>query len=520
MRQSAIVTQVFYLLVLAVFVSAVSAQDMSTAFTYQGKFSEAGMPAQGVYDFVFALYYAPDAPTTKHFNKLESVAVEGGFFTVELNYGHYLFGSGSDFWMGVFVRPGELADPNEYTELLPRQKLTPTPYAIYAGNAGEVAYGSSITGSGTINYLPKFTDTFSVGDSLIFEAGGNIGIGTSSPGEKLQVNGAVNISKTTGPHLIINDTNGSNDRPGIQFTNNNIHYIGGDDGSDEYFGFYSQYSSTRTNDTYFRVYGSAASSWGTYIGLSHDGFDGKINTDVGDIILEPSGYVGIGTNAPDALLDVTSNGIPAATIGASATTATGIHAVALGANADATNNYTIAMGTGVTASGLYATAIGTDITVSGNRSVGIGLGTAATVTASNVKSIMGGSVGIGTTGPSYKLDVSGDIECTTLHETSDVRLKKDIQPLTEMLGKVGKLRGVSFQWKQPDPSKNADANHKHIGVIAQEVETVFPELVAEDDQGYKSVEYTKLTAVLIEAVKELKAENEQLKQRLEILENK
>ena len=51
-------------------------------------------------------------------------------------------------------------------------------------------------------------------------------------------------------------------------------------------------------------------------------------------------------------------------------------------------------------------------------------------------------------------------------------------------------------------------------MIAQEVEAVFPELVAENNEGYKSVEYTKLIAVLIEAVKELKAENTELKDQL------
>jgi len=125
--------------------------------------------------------------------------------------------------------------------------------------------------------------------------------------------------------------------------------------------------------------------------------------------------------------------------------------------------------------------------------------------------VKSGKLGVGTINPSYKLDVEGDIECTTLHETSDVRLKQNIQPLTQALDKVGKLRGISFQWKEPDGSQDSNTSHRQIGVIAQEVEVVLPELVAENNEGYKSVEYTKFTAVLIEAVKELKAENEQLR---------
>jgi hypothetical protein len=112
-----------------------------------------------------------------------------------------------------------------------------------------------------------------------------------------------------------------------------------------------------------------------------------------------------------------------------------------------------------------------------------------------------GKVGIGTTSPSYELDVAGDIECTTLHETSDRRLKANIGQLTGALERVHQLRGVSFQWRQEVESENTGAP-RHIGVVAQEVEEVFPELVSTPESGYKSVEYSKLTAVLIEAMKE------------------
>jgi hypothetical protein len=97
--------------------------------------------------------------------------------------------------------------------------------------------------------------------------------------------------------------------------------------------------------------------------------------------------------------------------------------------------------------------------------------------------------------------------------TSDIRLKTDIQPLESSLGKVIRLRGVSYVMKADE------AKERKIGVIAQELEQEYPELVATDDNGMKSVAYANLTAVLIEAVKGLKAENEALKLRLERLEN-
>ena len=125
-----------------------------------------------------------------------------------------------------------------------------------------------------------------------------------------------------------------------------------------------------------------------------------------------------------------------------------------------------------------------------------------------------GRVGIGTTTPAYPLDVSGDIQCTALHETSDDRLKTNIETLDNALNKVGRLRGVSFEWNSYAKSEGATAGERQIGVLASEVESVFPELVSTPENGYKSVDYTKLTAVLIEAVKELKAQNE--KQQMEI----
>jgi hypothetical protein len=118
----------------------------------------------------------------------------------------------------------------------------------------------------------------------------------------------------------------------------------------------------------------------------------------------------------------------------------------------------------------------------------------------------GGNVGIGTTNPTVKLEVNGRLKTQGINELSDVRYKKDIQTLTNSLANIEKLRGVSYDWKQTEfPEKNFDAKHQ-IGLIAQELELVFPELVNTDAEGYKSVDYSKLVAVLIEAVKEQQTE--------------
>jgi hypothetical protein len=116
-----------------------------------------------------------------------------------------------------------------------------------------------------------------------------------------------------------------------------------------------------------------------------------------------------------------------------------------------------------------------------------------------------GNVGIGTISPQYKLDVAGTIRGDNV-SPSDRRWKADIVPLEGALERVTQLRGVRFRWN--DPSRGTGPQ---IGVIAQEVEQVFPEVVSTDSEGYKSVAYDRLVAPLIEAVKELKAENEALK---------
>lgn len=147
-------------------------------------------------------------------------------------------------------------------------QLLSVPYALYAGKAANV----------------KFTDGTNSSDAVY--TGGNVGIGTTVPESPLQ------IATNAVPAITISSLTTNNpDRPGIMFKNNNSHFISGDGLSDEMFGFYSVWSSTRTYDAKLKVFGKAGSSWGTYIELTHNGTDGMIRTDVGDINIAPAGSV-------------------------------------------------------------------------------------------------------------------------------------------------------------------------------------------------------------------------------------
>ncbi len=128
---------------------------------------------------------------------------------------------------------------------------------------------------------------------------GNVGIGTSSPTAPLEIK-----SNEVNALIIGSATANYNQRPGIQFKNNNSQFIAGDDASNEIFGFYSIWSSTRKYDAQLRVYGKASGSWGKYIQLTHDGANGFISTDAGNIAINPAGNVGIKTDSPTATLDV------------------------------------------------------------------------------------------------------------------------------------------------------------------------------------------------------------------------
>jgi hypothetical protein len=116
-----------------------------------------------------------------------------------------------------------------------------------------------------------------------------------------------------------------------------------------------------------------------------------------------------------------------------------------------------------------------------------------------------GRVGVGTTVPSTTLQVSGTITCTDINSTSDIKLKENIHSIDNPLDKVMQINGVGFRWK--------DTKEDAIGVIAQDIEEVIPELVKNNDHT-KTVNYNGLIGVLIEAVKEQQRQILELKAQL------
>jgi hypothetical protein len=152
-----------------------------------------------------------------------------------------------------------------------------------------------------------------------------------------------------------------------------------------------------------------------------------------------------------------------------------------------------------------------------------------------------GQVGIGAFGPGTPplemLHVKGDIRVGTSGTNgcvqnnnggtiagtacaSDLRFKRDITSYSSMLDRVTSLRPVQFYWRAAEFADRGFGDAREDGLIAQEVEQVLPELVSTDAEGFKAVNYTTLPLLTLQAVKELKAENDRLKEQNAALERR
>jgi hypothetical protein len=130
-----------------------------------------------------------------------------------------------------------------------------------------------------------------------------------------------------------------------------------------------------------------------------------------------------------------------------------------------------------------------------------------------------GNVGIGILGTGgYRLYVNGTAYSTGGWAGSDIRWKKNIYPLQDVMSKLLYLNGVKYEWRKTEfPEINFDSG-KQIGLIAQDVEKVFPELVKTDNNGFKAVSYEKLSVVLLEGMKEQQKQIESYKSQLQSLQ--
>ncbi|MEY4333742.1 MAG: Pelagibacter phage, partial [Bacteroidota bacterium] len=110
------------------------------------------------------------------------------------------------------------------------------------------------------------------------------------------------------------------------------------------------------------------------------------------------------------------------------------------------------------------------------------------------------SIGIGmaASATAGRIDAAGDI---VAFSTSDKNFKENIKPIENALEKISKISGNTYDWKE-DMKEYHGFEGNDVGVIAQEIESVLPQLVTTRETGYKAVKYDKLVALLIEGIKE------------------
>jgi hypothetical protein len=170
---------------------------------------------------------------------------------------------------------------------------------------------------------------------------------------------------------------------------------------------------------------------------------------------------------------------------------------------------------------------GGDITET--RTLNIGAGTGVTVNADSIEigqavgtsdTVQFAKVGVGgASDATYELKVTGDIGATgdiVAYISSDERLKDNIQLIEDPINKLEQLRGVTWEWN--DQASDAAKDSPNVGVIAQDVESVLPQLVHDRENGYKGVDYSKLVGLLIEAMKEQQSQLDEMRERLNNLE--
>lgn len=355
------------------------------------------------------------------------------------------------------------------------------------------------------------TSQWTTSGSNVYYSAGSVGIGTSTPSTMLDVNGQIRIgggSPSAGKVLTSDSTGLASWQapPTPTITGANI-----TDGT------------ITTDDLSATI---TSNLWAS----------------AGGNIYRATGNVGIGKSSPSTALDV-SGTVTATAVHTTLTNTNWTSTVAVGYEDSVNRGLVIrTFGTGSVApqrSVIYGNYSGGDETMGGYLDFNT---QAATLRirppASGVISIVNSSEverirlmpGVGDL--QEMMSVVGAIRAQGFNYSSDARYKRNISSVEGSLDKLSSIRGVTYDWRRDEfPDMNFSSRHQ-MGLIAQEVEKEFPEAVSTDEKGFKSVGYALLVAPIIEALKELnsnkvertefeklKKENEELKARLDRLEN-
>lgn len=337
---------------------------------------------------------------------------------------------------------------------------------------------------GDWNALRSFIYNMSSGNVTLVESAGNVGVGTSSPSQKLHVVGSILCSGTvTAPTFsgVLNNGNSLSTSGWYFDTNSKPRLLFNSLGKTSFGSADSVYDFRNAGD-------------GQGQGVISCGQMG----------------IGLGATLPSDRLHVSGNILCSGTVTAAGITCTSIN----------TQNNDISVGSGT----MYANwfrSTGTSGWLNNTHQGGWYMNEGTTVKVFNDKHIYTG----------------GNVTAADVFTTSDARLKTDIEILRDPLNKIDELNGVYFKWtsdyvdygkegkegkeetNENLPDREKEKKKRHIGFIAQDVQKVLPEVVNEDADGYLSVSYANVVALLVEGMKELRRENKMMKEENKIMMN-
>ena len=520
---------------------ASAAADIPKLINYQGMLTgDSGEPLDGVFDILFRIYNAESGGDNRWEEYHPTVSVSQGLFNVILGSesGGINLDFSEEYWLEVVVAG----------EDMPRIRFTSVGYAYRARVADSAVVAvSAPTGGG-------WTDDGSI--VRLIDALDSVGIGTSSPTHRLEVSCTQHLSKAlrvgndsswfqvrTGGNTRLGLGDGHGNEAGIIFTSEsdlgeNVIGISGcaDGGScasllvcseNGRVGIGTTRPVTRLdihappnnpavarvnqtgglNQAGWRVDRDSTEKWFVGLGDTNENLLFRRNGSSSDMVIDASGNVGVGTSEPDRKLHLLGAN-PRILIEASSS------------NPEVNFEHSGDLESEIWA--LYKHGASDDLRFLQNSADRLTIQSAT------------GNVGVGATDPGQKLDVNGILRIrswglTPTHDvqvnadgdlckvSSSKRYKKNIRELESDPHKILELEPVSFEWKT--------TSEKSIGLIAEDVYELIPELVGYDSQGRPdAVRYELLSLYVLEmvkqqqqAIKELESENRELKRTIEAL---
>lgn len=397
--------------------AASTAFAQTTAFTYQGKLTDAGSPANATFDMQFKLFDTVDVGTDAQQGGTitnPTVQVTNGVFTVQLDFGAGVFDLGPDRFLEIGVRPA--GSPNPYTILAPRQAVTSTPYTIRSISATSADNASRLGGIASSGFIQN---TSSQQTSTNFNVSGDGTLGGTLSANLVNATAQYNI----GNNRVLSVPGADNTFAGMTSGQSNTTGFGNaffgksagaanTGGSNAFFGAHSGEANTDGNNNAF---------FGRSAGLSNTtgGSDSFFGRSAGLSNTTGVSNAFFGTLAGQANTMGGQNSLFGTSAGANNTTGTINTFVGKDtglANTIESNNTYIGFQTNGAAGITNATAIGAKAQATASNTLVLGSISGVNGAGSSV------NVGIGTTAPAERLDVAGNINTTTQYNIVGARV--------------------------------------------------------------------------------------------------